>query len=344
MFITYIKRARGAENSKESAKELKKMITFNTLVVTELVKDIKGESDDVSSEELAEGVTQTEDEEWDALPSLRKTNPDKELLEKMGKPGQMEITLKNDLPERDRTDLYKTYLLYCLTGDVTEIPFGAQITKKKNDSEFVFLNQLGGILGMSGKEIVDVHRSLAEQAFRKQAEVILADGQLTKAKVEQLNDLQKEVGLPEEYAQKVIRSITTTKMAAAIETAVTQGRLNIKQIRELKEAGVDLDNMVSKNMRELLFKKSVGDIFSSGTGEFDEEEVYENIPSDLNISKEKSRDVVRQLAQTRLSNSLIQAVALLRQRNRRGVVSGFLKLLFSKNLFMFQNFVMDCQV
>jgi hypothetical protein len=219
---------------------------------------------------------------------------------------------------------------------VTKIPFGAQITKKKNDSEFVFLNQLGGILGMTGKEIVGVHRSLAEQAFRKQAEVILADGQLTKAKVEQLNDLQKEVGLPEEYAQKVIRSITTTKMAAAIETAVTQGRLNIKQIRELKEAGVDLDNMVSKNMRELLFKKTVGDIFSSGTGEFDEEEVYENIPSDLNISKEKSRDVVRQLAQTRLSNSLIQAVALLRQRNRRGVVSGFLKLLFSKNLFVFK--------
>ncbi|CAI8596921.1 unnamed protein product [Vicia faba] len=328
MFITYIKRARTAEDSKESAKELKKLIAFNTLVVTELVKDIKGESDDVSTEELEiEGVTKTEDEEWDSLPTLRKTNPDKELLKKMGKPGQTEITLKDDLPLRDRTDLYQTYLLYCLTGDVTKIPFGAQITKKKNDSEYIILNQLGGILGLSGKDIVDVHRSLAEKAFKQQAEVILADGQLTKAKVEQLNNLQKEVGLPEEYAQKVIKSITTTKMAAAIETAVTQGRLNIKQIRELKEAGVDLDNMVSKNMRELLFKKTVGDIFSSGTGEFDEEEVYENIPSDLNISKEKSRVVVQQLAQTRLSNSLIQAVALLRQKNRKGVVSSLNDML-----------------
>ncbi|XP_045824097.1 protein TIC110, chloroplastic-like [Trifolium pratense] len=327
MFITYIKRARGAEDSNESAKELKKMIAFNRLVVTELVKDIKGESDDVSAEELVEGVSKIEDEEWDALPTLRKTNPDKELIEKMGKPGQTEINLKDDLPGRDRTDLYKTYLLYCLTGDVTKIPFGAQIATKKNDSEFIFLNQLGGILGMSVKEIVDVHRSLAEQAFRQQAEVILADGQLTKAKVEQLINLQKEVGLPEEYAQKVIKSITTTKMAAAIETAVTQGQLNIKQIRELKESGVDLDNMVSNNMRELLFKKTVGDIFSSGSGEFDEEEVYENIPSDLNISKEKSRDVVRQLAQSRLSNSLIQAVALLRQRNHRGVVSSLNDIL-----------------
>lgn len=328
MFIIYIKRARAAENSKESAKELKKMITFNTLVVTELVNDIKGESADVSTDEVVkEDVTKTEDEEWDLLPTLRKTNPDKELVKKMGKPGQTEINLKDDLPERDRTDLYKTYLLYCLTGDVTKIPFGAQITNKRNDSEYVLLNQLGGILGLSSKEIVDVHRSLAEQAFRQQAEVILADGQLTKAKVEQLTNLQEEVGLPEEYAQKVIKSITTTKMAAAIETAVTQGRLNIKQIRELKEAGVDLDNMVSTNMRELLFKKTVGDVFSSGTGEFDEEEVYENIPSDLNINKEKSRVVVRKLAETRLSNSLIQAVALLRQRNHIGVVSSLYDML-----------------
>ncbi|XP_054819172.1 protein TIC110, chloroplastic [Prosopis cineraria] len=334
IFINYIKRARAAGNRTESAKELKKMIAFNSLVVTELVEDIKGESSDTSSvdvskeEPVKEEVAQTEDhEEWESLQTLKKIRPNKELAAKLGKSGQTEITLKDDLPERDRTDLYKTYLLFCLTGEVTRIPFGAQITTKKDDSEYVLLNQLGGILGLSGKEIVEVHRSLAEQAFRQQAEVILADGQLTKARVEQLNDLQKQVGLPAEYAQKIIKNITTTKMAAAIETAVTQGRLSIKQIRELKEANVDLDSMVSENLRETLFKKTVDDIFSSGTGEFDEEEVYEKIPSDLNINEEKARRVVRELAESRLSNSLIQAVALLRQRNREGVVASLNDLL-----------------
>ncbi|KAI4305351.1 hypothetical protein L6164_028722 [Bauhinia variegata] len=329
IFINYIKRARSAGNRTESAKELKKMIAFNTLVVTELVEDIKGESADTPIEEpVKEEVTQTEDdEEWGSIQTLKKIRPDKELLAKMGKSGQTEINLKDDLPERDRADLYKTYLLFCLTGEVTKVPFGGQITTKKDDSEYVFLNQLGGILGLSGKETVEVHRGLAEQAFRQQAEIILADGHLTKARVEQLNDLQKKVGLPSEYAQKIIKSITTTKMAAAIETAVTQGRLTIKQIRELKEASVDLDSMVSENLRETLFKKTVDDIFSSGTGEFDEEEVYEKIPSDLNINKEKARGVVRELAQSRLTNSLIQAVALLRQRNRDGVVSSLNDLL-----------------
>ncbi|KAJ7959915.1 TIC110 protein, chloroplastic [Quillaja saponaria] len=203
-----------------------------------------------------------EDEEWNSI--LR---PNKELEAKLGKPGQTDITLKDDLPERDRTDLYKTYLLFCLTGEVKKIPFGAQITTKKDDSEYVLLNQLGSILGLTSKEIVEVHRSLAEQAFRQQAEVILADGQLTEARVEQLNNLQKQVGLPPQYAQKIIKSITTTKVAAAIKTAVSQGRLSIKQIRELKESSVDIDSMVSENLRETLFKKIVENIFSSGTGE-----------------------------------------------------------------------------
>ncbi|XP_024019050.1 protein TIC110, chloroplastic [Morus notabilis] len=329
IFINYIKRARAAGNRTESAKELKKMIAFNTLVVTELVKDIKGEPSDTPSEEpVKEEQKQVEeDEEWESLQTLRKIKPSKELAAKLGKPGQTEITLKDDLPERDRTDLYKTYLLFCLTGEVTRIPFGAQITTKKDDSEYVLLNQLGGILGLDTKEIVEVHRSLAEQAFRQQAEVILADGQLTKARVEQLNELEKQVGLPSQYAQKIIKNITTTKMAAAIETAIGQGRLNIKQIRELKEANVDLDNMISQSLRENLFKKTVDEIFSSGTGEFDEEEVYEKIPLDLNINADKAKGVVHELAQSRLSNSLIQAVALLRQRNRQGVVSSINDLL-----------------
>ncbi|CAK9164114.1 unnamed protein product [Ilex paraguariensis] len=326
IFINYIQRSRATGSRTEAAKELKKMIAFNSLVVTELIADIKGESsEDVSEELVKEEEKQIdEDEEWETLQSLRKVRPSKE---KLGKRSQSEINLKDDLPDRDRTDLYKTYLLFCLTGEVTRIPFGAQITTKKDDSEYVLLNQLGGILGLSDKEIVEVHRSLAEQAFRQQAEVILADGQLTKARIEQLNELQKQVGLPSQYSQKIIKSITTTKMAAALETAVGQGRLSIKEIRELKEAGVDLDSMISQSLRENLFKKTVDEIFSSGTGEFDEEEVYQKIPHDLNIKAEKAAGIVHELGRSRLSNSLIQAVALLRQRNNTGVVSSLNDLL-----------------
>ncbi|PKI38927.1 hypothetical protein CRG98_040699 [Punica granatum] len=85
--------------------------------------------------------------------------------------------------------------------------------------------------------------------------------------------------------------------------------------------------MISESLRENLFKKTIDEMFSSGTGEFDEEEVYEKIPADLNIKAEKARVVVHELAKSRLSNSLIQAVALLRQRKRQGVVSSLNDLL-----------------
>lgn len=330
IFVSYIQRARAAGSRTESAKELKKMIAFNSLVVSEVVADIKGEESADSPPPEEEPTTveeqQTEDdEEWESLQSLRKARPSKDTT--TVKPIQNEINLRDDLPERDRADLYKTYLMYCLTGEVTRIPFGAQITTKKDDSEYVLLNQLGGILGLTDKEIVEVHRSLAEQAFRQEAEVILADGQLTKTRIEQLNELQKNVGLPPQYAQKIIKSITTTKLSAALETAVGRGRLSIKEIRELKENGVDVDTMISGSLRENLFKKTIDGIFSSGTGEFDEEEVYEKIPKDLNINVDKAKQVVHELAQTRLSNSLIQAVALLRQRNNQGVVNSLNDLL-----------------
>lgn len=330
IFINYIKQARAAGSRTESARVLKKMIAFNALVVTELVADIKGESTDAppTEEPAKEEEKQIEDEEeWESLQTLRKSRPTKELEAKIGKPGQTEITVTDDLSDKERADLYKTYLLYCITGEVTKIPFGAQITTKKDNTEYLYLNQLGDILGLSRKEIVEVHRGLAEQAFRQQAEVILADGQLTKARIEQLDEVQKQVGLPAEYAQKVRESIINLKMAAAIETAIGQGRLSIKQIRELKEAGVKFDNMIAESLRENLFKKTVDEIFSSGTGEFDDEEVYQKIPADLKINPEKAKGVVHELARSRLANSLVQAVALLRQRNRAGVISTLNDLL-----------------
>ncbi|KAK1272270.1 hypothetical protein QJS04_geneDACA005893 [Acorus gramineus] len=327
VFVNYVKRSRMAGNREESARELKKMIIFNSLVVTELIADIKGEPVVTNVEPAKKDSEQSEEEEWESLQTLRKTRPSKELEAKLGKPGQTEITLKDDLPERDRADLYKTYLLFCISGEKTVVPFGAQVTIKKDNSEYLYLNQLGGMLGLTSNEIVEIHRGLAEQAFMKQAEVILADGQLTKVKVEQLNEVQKQLGLPAEYAQKVIKNITSTKMAAAIETAVSRGTISMAQIRQLKEANVEVDNMIPERLRENLYKKTVDEILSSGTGDFDDEEVYEKIPADLSINAEKAKGVVHELAQERLSNSLVQAVSLLRQKNREGVVSSLNNML-----------------
>ncbi|KAJ1295017.1 hypothetical protein BS78_01G191000 [Paspalum vaginatum] len=330
IFLSYIQRAKAAGNRIETAKELKKLISFNTVVVSELLADIKGElsptAETDASSVASESEGEDDDYEWESLETLRKTRPDKELKEKL-KSSQKEITLKDDIALRDRAELYETYLMFCITGETTNVSFGTAISTKKDDSEFLMLKQLGDILGLTRKEAQDVHIKFAEKAFVQQAEVILADGKLTEAKADQLAKIQKQVGLPTEHAQKIIKGITTTKLSSAIEASVARGQIGIQQVRGLREANFQLDSLIAEPLRESIYRKTVEELFSSGTGDFDEEEVYVKIPADLIISSEKAKSIVQDIAKVRLENSLVQAIALLRQKKRDDVVSSLNDML-----------------
>lgn len=326
MFLTYVKRSKTAGSRVESARELKKMVIFSNLVVAELIVDIRGDSrepEETKKEEekpvKADAETDEEDD-WENLQSLRKTRKTADIEGRMEKKSQAEITLVNELELRERTDLYRTFLLYCLSGETTGMPMGTQIVTQRDSTEFVRLGQLGTILGLNQKEVADVHKGLAEQAFRQQAQVILADGQLNKARMQDLTELQKQLGLPADSAQTIIQSITKTKMSGAIEAAINQGRLSIDEVKELREAGVDVNGMIPKEVRQKLFKKVVDRTFSSGTGDFDETELFEKIPAELGISVDIAKRTVQDLAKERLSNSLVQAVSLLRQKKPGDVV------------------------
>lgn len=76
---------------------------------------------------------------------------------------QKEINVKDDLELPYRQELYKGFLLYCLSGDVVTLPMGAQITIDRDESEFIRLAQLGDILGLTPADVSGVHKGLAEQ-------------------------------------------------------------------------------------------------------------------------------------------------------------------------------------
>ncbi|GLJ44162.1 hypothetical protein SUGI_0921430 [Cryptomeria japonica] len=323
MFRIYVKRSKAVENQAEAARELKKMIHFNDKVVTELLADIKGYSSVVSPELPKEEPKKEKDDEFSEKLKMPRQVKDYKPREQI----QTEITLKDDLSLRDRTDLYRTYFQYCITGEPVGRQFGMQVRKRVDKTEFLRLKQLREILGLTQEESSVVHISYSEQAFRKKAEVILADGQLSKERMEILNELQKQLELPDESAQKIIKSITKTKISGAIEAALSQGKITIEQIRKLREANVDMDEVISEGVRENVFKKIIDGIFSSGTGDFNEKDVYERIPEDLGMDASKCKKLVQDSAKERLSNTLVQAAAFLRQKNSSGVVSSLNNLL-----------------
>ena len=175
--MTYVKRSRSAGSRIESARELKKMVIFSNIVVSELIADIKGDTPLPEKEEAKKPekdvneVNIEDEEEFEMIQSLKKTKPGALLEGRMEKKSQNEITIKDELELRERTDLYRTYLIYCLSGESTGMPMGTQIVTQRDDTEFVRLGQLGQILGMSPKEVAEVHKGLAEQAFSQQAKV-----------------------------------------------------------------------------------------------------------------------------------------------------------------------------
>eukprot|EP00246_Nothoceros_aenigmaticus_P015866 TRINITY_DN6866_c0_g1_i2.p1 TRINITY_DN6866_c0_g1~~TRINITY_DN6866_c0_g1_i2.p1 ORF type:complete len:552 (-),score=138.22 TRINITY_DN6866_c0_g1_i2:271-1926(-) len=330
LLITYIKRSRTSGSGSEAARELKKMLSFYNLVVANLVSDIKGGGSSVAEQVINTEVVDKEpetggvndDDEWEGLQTLRKTRPTRQEVQ-----APVTITLEDELELRERADIYQRFMLHCLTGETTRAPMGTEIVVQQDQSEYLKLGHLGSILGLSRQQVIDVHKGLAESAFRKQAQLILADGQISKARAEQLKVAQQGLGLPDEAAEKVIQSITTTKLSGALETAINQGKLTFEEVKELKEGGFDVEKTISKDNRQKLFKKIVEGIFSSGKGEFDEVDVYERIPSALGLDLGMAKKLVQDLAKERLSNSLVQAIALLRQKFPAGVVSSLNNLL-----------------
>ena len=81
---------------------------------------------------------------------------------------QKEINLRNDLQLRDRQDVYRNFLLYCMSGDTVALPMGATVVVERDESEFARLSQLGDVLGLTQFDVGHVHKELAETAFRNQ--------------------------------------------------------------------------------------------------------------------------------------------------------------------------------
>ena len=81
---------------------------------------------------------------------------------------QKEINLAKDLQLRDRQDIYRNFLLYCMSGDTVALPMGATVVVERDQTEFARLSQLGDILGLQQTEVAHVHSELAEQAYRQQ--------------------------------------------------------------------------------------------------------------------------------------------------------------------------------
>ncbi|KAI8112260.1 hypothetical protein M9434_003584 [Picochlorum sp. BPE23] len=240
---------------------------------------------------------------------------------------QKDITLAKDMDLQDRVDVYRNYLMYCMTGDVIQGPMGVQMVAERDESEFARLSQLGDLLGLTQMDVMKVHQDLAEQAFKGQVEQYMAGGVLTPEKAEALEQLREKMGLPKETADKVIKGFQNKKLISSMQAAKAQGNLTLDRILELKDAGVDPTSVVNSDMLQQLYRQEISSKLGDGTGSFDAEKLLNEVPKELGIDSEKAASVAKSLAADKRRTTLVQAVSFLRQKKTKDTVESLNNLM-----------------
>eukprot|EP01025_Chloroclados_australasicus_P017172 TRINITY_DN18743_c1_g1_i1.p1 TRINITY_DN18743_c1_g1~~TRINITY_DN18743_c1_g1_i1.p1 ORF type:complete len:1134 (-),score=210.36 TRINITY_DN18743_c1_g1_i1:514-3858(-) len=234
---------------------------------------------------------------------------------------QKEINLRDVLSERDREETYKLYLMYTMSGDVISMPMGGQIVVERDEQEFARLSQLGDILGLNQFEVYKVHQGIAEQAFKAQVEGISAGGDLFgKEQREKVENLRKQMGLTEDAANTIIKGIQNKKLIGNLQAYKAQGALTYQKILDLKDEGIEVENLVSKDVRTQLFKQEMEKLFTSGKGDFDKDKLFSEIAGNLAIEEKTVKTAVEDYAKDKRRPVFVQAAAYLRQRNQDGAV------------------------
>lgn len=359
--LKYVSTSRTQKDRISAAKEIKKMVFFSNLVLAPVVSDLKTEEEKqaekdaiAQQKEIQELMAKAKDEAskeenseeketkgfFDSNPTTEGSTESKEQAETQEESstdssskdedalvGQKDINLAKDMDLQDRIDVYRNYLMYCMTGDVITGPMGVQMVAERDEKEFSRLSQLGDILGLTQFDVMKVHQDLAEQAFKGQVEQYMTGGVLTPDKAEALEKLRESMGLPKETADKVIKSFQNKKLISTMQAAKAQGNLTLDRILELKDAGVDPISVVNSDMLQQLYRQEISSKLSDGTGTFDAHKLLSEIPKDLGIDAEKAASIAKSLSAEKKRLTLVQAVSMLRQKKVKSTVESLNNLM-----------------
>mmetsp|Transcript_17021 Transcript_17021/g.54299 ORF Transcript_17021/g.54299 Transcript_17021/m.54299 type:complete len:232 (-) Transcript_17021:55-750(-) len=155
----------------------------------------------------------------------------------------------------------------------------------------------------------------------------MRDGIMSEEKMKYMKGLQKQLGMTDEAAQKVISGVTSQRMMGTVGTQISQGTLTMKEIKELKATGVDVNQLVSADTRASLYRKEVETMVSNGSGPFDFDKVLEESVTDLELEESRARGVLSSVAKEKKRGSLVTAISFLRQKDREGCQKNINNLL-----------------
>jgi len=356
-FLGYISRSRTKRSREEAGRELRNLVIFSNVIVAPLLQDAGGVAApaagdaatsaadvEAAKKEIAEIMAEaTKDEPKPAVDTaaapLSKADaaaarggggaarPGRPAARDAGLAGQKAITLADDMERKDRVEVYRQFLLFCLSGEEVKQPFGGTVVLERDPIEFTRLQQLGDVLGLGPLDLAGVQGELAETAFRNQAQQALAGGVLGPGAAARLEDVRQKMGLSKEAADKILKSVAAEKAVGGLQAAQRSGALTLRALLDMKDSGVDLATAVNPELRLSLYTQEVASALSSGRGDLDADRILRALPADLGLDATKASAAVKTLVTEKRRLTLVQAVAHLRQRDVGAAVASANNLL-----------------
>ncbi|KAG2482678.1 hypothetical protein HYH03_018413 [Edaphochlamys debaryana] len=354
-FRSYVTQAQreGGRDRKEFAASIKKLLQFNALMVTPLLERVKGvdaakkeladmlmkAAEEAKKEEAAEaaaaGTTpvaeaKPEEPKEDSVTQVRKSlQATRGEFSEEERKAQKEITLKDDLEAPMRSEIYKNYLMYSMSGEVVELPVGGVIRKKTNaqarQAEMARLSSLADVLGMAPQEVMAAQSDLAEQAYKAQASEVMRSGPLNEEKIQYLDDMRTQLGLTKEVGDKVLKGARMEVYGSA--SAAEDGKWTIERVLELHKNGGNIDNLMEEVTRRNLFRREIIKKITDGTGDADKDYYLKTLPEALQLPANKVRLIIKEEVNTRRRTLLVQAVSQYRQRRVNEAATSLQNLL-----------------
>ena len=310
-----------AEEAEKAAKEKADAEKVEAQAEDAVVVEVDGEVVDASTEpsfsEEKEGAEEAKEAVVASQAKMEAAKAAREEGEDVGGGVKMltqkEVNLAQDLDERDRKDIYKNFLMYCMTGYVVRGPMGVVMNVERDEADFARLGQLGDVLGLSQFEVSEIHRGMSEQAFKSQVEGIMGSGAMNTDHLAKVEELREQLQLDEATADKVIASIRAKNMASTVEAFRQSGQLTLDKVLAAAADGVDVADFMAEDSRLSLFRTEVERWLSDGDAVM-EADAASDLVGKLALEKVKTDKMVVEIAKGRRRLTMVQAVSGLRQK------------------------------
>jgi len=231
--------------------------------------------------------------------------------------------LRGEFEETTLKQLYKQFLIEAFSG----------ANAAQNQRLFNNLNRLALVLGLQSNEVMVIHNEIGSQIYRTYITKALKKGPLGAEETNFLASIKDALGMEQSKCDELVREQQVGRISILIEQMFEKSQVIAEDVNSmLSEAetyDVDLvvDLQLSSFKLDRLFSCLLEHLVSSGELKPDDMGALIEVCEPLHISEATAQRTLEETVQKKAGAGVLQAAAMMRQKNTDGAVGELERML-----------------